>query len=194
MLGPCSVNNVSSVQEVLFRRRYRTEGWTKWWKYRRMKRWKKIKPSSPPFQIHQQDRWRTYKITLQHLIPSHWKSIPFIYTAKLNNSPIRILMMSVWYQIYILHLIKSGKFTIFTLNIGTPYFLYHTCPIICTSLFHYLLLCLKYCCTNCKQCRPWSDAAMRRLIWVYTVCSGLSVPTLVITTDKCLCTKWSCCE
>ena len=26
-----------------------------------------------------------------------------------------------------------------------------------------------------KQCRPRSDAVMRRLIWVYTVCSGLSV-------------------
>ena len=34
----------------------------------------------------------------------------------------------------------------------------------------------KWCRQNCKQCRPWSDCSCRScLIWVYTVCSDLSV-------------------
>ena len=33
-----------------------------------------------------------------------------------------------------------------------------------------------------KQCRPRSDAAMRRLIWVYTVCSGLFGRMLMVNT------------
>ena len=33
-----------------------------------------------------------------------------------------------------------------------------------------------------KQCRPWSDATMRCLIWVYSVCSGMSVQILRVVT------------
>ena len=55
----------------------------------------------------------------------------------------------------------------------------------------HLLICLKYSSKYGKQCRPWSDAAfsgvwsgsilsrrrvLGRLIWVYTICKGLSVP------------------
>ena len=35
---------------------------------------------------------------------------------------------------------------------------YHTCSMICKSMFYYLLMCLKHCWTSCKLCRPWSDA------------------------------------
>ena len=55
---------------------------------------------------------------------------------------------------------------------------YRTCPIICKNLFHYLLMWLKYCWTSSKQCRPWSDATF----WVYTLCSGLSVPIIRVIT------------
>ena len=30
-----------------------------------------------------------------------------------------------------------------------------------------------------KLRRPWSDAAVRRLIWVYIICSGLHVPIVI---------------
>ena len=36
---------------------------------------------------------------------------------------------------------------------------YHPCPKIRNSPFHYLLMCLKYCCMYSKQSRPWSDIA-----------------------------------
>ena len=35
---------------------------------------------------------------------------------------------------------------------------YHTFPVICKSLFHYLLMCPKYCRTSGKQRISWSDA------------------------------------
>ena len=39
--------------------------------------------------------------------------------------------------------------------------------------------CVKRCWRNGKQCRPWSDCSSRScLIWVYTVCSDLSVRKL----------------
>ena len=41
----------------------------------------------------------------------------------------------------------------------------------------HLLMCLKSAGT---QCWPWSDIAFCDMIWVYTVCSGLSVPILRI--------------
>ena len=43
----------------------------------------------------------------------------------------------------------------------------------------------KWCRLNGKQCRPWSDCFSRSsLIWVYTVCPGLSVQKLRIITVK----------
>ena len=36
---------------------------------------------------------------------------------------------------------------------------YHTCPKIWSTQFYYLLMCLKYCCTYGKQCRPWPATA-----------------------------------
>ena len=48
---------------------------------------------------------------------------------------------------------------------------YHTCPKIWNSPLYYLLMCLKYCCVYGKH-------TLRHLIWVYTVCKGLSVPIL----------------
>ena len=49
---------------------------------------------------------------------------------------------------------------------------YHTCLKLRTSPFYYLLT---YCWFSGKQFRPRPDAARRRLVWVYSVCSGLSV-------------------
>ena len=72
---------------------------------------------------------------------------------------------------------------------------YHTCPKIWTSSFYYLLMCLEYCCMYGKQCRLIRRRIRRHLIWVYTVCKGLSVPILRVITvcrffsgcmDKCL--------
>ena len=63
--------------------------------------------------------------------------------------------------IYLKYLDTLSPFsTLFTLNIGTPYLLNHTCPKIWNtcSPFYYLLMCLKYCCMYDKQCWPWSDA------------------------------------
>ena len=65
-----------------------------------------------------------------------------------------------WYGIY------SNKY-----NTLTPY---RNCPKI--ELFHYTVItCRKTTWMRSKQCRPRSDAATRRLISVYTVCSGLYV-------------------
>ena len=38
---------------------------------------------------------------------------------------------------------------------------YHTCPKIWNKSFYYVFICLKYCCINGKQCRPWSETAFR---------------------------------
>ena len=73
------------------------------------------------------------------------------------------------------------QFPIITLSIRTPYLLTtYMCSMICKSLFHYLLMCLKYTWMSAQQCRPWSDSCILwHLNWVFTVYSGLSVPILL---------------
>ena len=109
-----------------------------------------------------------------------WGKIWFVSTGENHGKPGLVCKNSssgfpntCWCMALTLHRIYSKYWYWDTL---TPY---HTCPIICKSVFHYLLMCLKYCWTSGKQCRPRSDAAVLwHLTWVYTVCSGLSVPIL----------------
>ena len=79
------------------------------------------------------------------------KLLLFIYTQVLYNWPSWVLMV-------VTRIVIVCCYTILTLNIGTILSSYHTCPMIFKSLFHYLLMCLKYCCMYGKQCKPWWDA------------------------------------
>ena len=59
---------------------------------------------------------------------------------------------------------------------------------LCSTWSGYTLVCsclflrLKHCWMSGKQCRPRSDATQWHLIWVYTVCSCLSVQKLRVNT------------
>ena len=73
--------------------------------------------------------------------------------------------------------------TVFTLSIATPQLLtillkFENC------LFHYPLMCFKYCWMNGKHCRPWSDATFCSICSVFTLCPGMSVPILRVINVK----------
>ena len=75
--------------------------------------------------------------------------------------------------------IHTLTITVYSPNIGT---IYHTCPKIWTSPFYYPLMCQKL----LDKWQTTSTLIRRRVLWrlirIYTVCLGLSVPILGLNT------------
>ena len=69
------------------------------------------------------------------------------------------------------------------LDTSTPY---HVCSKIWTSTIHYPMLCLKIAEWVANSVDPNESHVLRRLIWVYTVCSGLSVRIHMVNKVLCL--------
>ena len=94
--------------------------------------------------------------------------------ADLCSHTLRLFSLMTAYKKYLIYPEYSDTFTV-----------WHNCPKIWTTPYYYIVPidASKSCWAAGKKCKLWSDAAVpRRLIWVFTFCSGLSVRVLVVNT------------
>ena len=96
----------------------------------------------------------------QRIQLSHWGRL--FQTAETHAT------VAAWAVFFFFYLERfSYWFTIFSLNIMIPY--PFTIPILKCWLCFIMLLHLKNCWMNSKQCRPWSSHILQHLLWVYSL-------------------------